>query len=206
MNPAGSHAGPEQTEELISNTKCVGAPVATFYPDYASPRAGPGFLPVRVYLSEASRDDIRNVTKAVSQIADAFGFTVSDEFPEKTGSWWKKWFVKTKDAATQPEVSQRLEELERALQLRGLGKPQAEIDKTQAEAVALLLKAVDGIPNVAIQTGAILLVKTAQNGSNCLQVRTLTQRELIHLEKHQDLLTTPDTVLSQLAGLARSKE
>jgi hypothetical protein len=42
MNPAGSHAGPEQTEELISNTKCVGAPVATYYPDYASSRAGPG--------------------------------------------------------------------------------------------------------------------------------------------------------------------
>jgi hypothetical protein len=41
MSRAGSDAGPEQTEELISNTKCVGAPVATFYPDYASSRTGP---------------------------------------------------------------------------------------------------------------------------------------------------------------------
>lgn len=168
----------------------------------------PRFVPVRVYLSEASRNDIQNVTRAVSRIADAFGFAVSDEFPERTGSWWKKWFVKTKEVATQPEVQQRLEELERALKLKGLGKPQADIDKTQAEAVALLVKAVEKIPNVnvTIQTGAILLVKTTQNGSNCLQVRTLTQRELIHLEKHQDLLTTPDTVLSQLAGIARNAE
>ena len=43
MSRAGSDAGPEQTEELISNTKCVGAPVATFYPDYASSRTGPVF-------------------------------------------------------------------------------------------------------------------------------------------------------------------
>jgi hypothetical protein len=42
MSWAGPDAGPEQTEELISNTKCVGAPVATYYPDYASSRAGPG--------------------------------------------------------------------------------------------------------------------------------------------------------------------
>jgi hypothetical protein len=41
MSRAGSDAGPEQTEELISNKKCVVAPVATFYPDYASSRAGP---------------------------------------------------------------------------------------------------------------------------------------------------------------------
>jgi len=166
----------------------------------------PRFVPIRVYLSKASQSDIENVTTAVSRIADAFGFAVSDEFPEKTGSWWKKWFVKTKEVATQPEVQQRLKELERALKLKGLGKPQAEIDKSQAEAVALLVKAVEKIPNVAIQTGAILLVKTNQNGSNCLQVRTLTQRELIHLEKHQDPLTTPGTVLSQLAGIARNAE
>jgi hypothetical protein len=166
----------------------------------------PRFVPIRVYLSEASRSDIQNVSNAVSRIAEAFGFAVSDEFPEKTGSWWKKWFVKTKEVATQPEVQQRLEELERVFKLKGLGKPQAEIDKTQAEAVALLVKAVEGIPNVAIQTGAILLVKTPRNGDNCLQVRTLTQRELIHLEKHQDLLTTPDTVFSQLAGIARNAE
>ena len=43
MSRAGSDAGPEQTEELISNTKCVGAPVTTFYPDYASSRTGPVF-------------------------------------------------------------------------------------------------------------------------------------------------------------------
>jgi hypothetical protein len=42
MSRAGADAGPEQTEELISNTKCVGAPVTTYYPDYTSSHAGPG--------------------------------------------------------------------------------------------------------------------------------------------------------------------
>ncbi len=56
----------------------------------------PRFIPVRVYLSEAPQRDVDRVTKAVTQLSEAFGFTVSDEFPAKTGSWWKKWFVKTK--------------------------------------------------------------------------------------------------------------
>ncbi len=41
MTRAGSHAGPKQTEELISNSKCVAAPFATYYPDHASSRACP---------------------------------------------------------------------------------------------------------------------------------------------------------------------
>jgi hypothetical protein len=164
----------------------------------------PRFIPVRVYLSEASQRDVDRVTKAVTQLSEVFGFTVSDEFPAKSGSWWKKWFVKTKEVATQPEVQQRIEKLERALELKGLAQPQANVDKTEAEAVATLVKAVENSPNVAIQAGSLLLVKTTQNGQNCLQVRTLTQRELIHLEKHQDLLTSPSTVMSQLAGISRS--
>jgi hypothetical protein len=142
----------------------------------------PRFIPVRVYLSEASQQDVDRVTEAVTGLSEVFGFTVSDEFPAKNGSWWKKWFVKTKEVATQPEVQKRLEKLERALELKGLAEPQANVDKLEAEAVAMLVKAVENSPNAAIQAGSLLLVKTTHKRRKCLQVRTLTQRELIHLE------------------------
>jgi hypothetical protein len=159
----------------------------------------PRFIPIRVYLSEASRDVIDAVVRAVEGMSYAFGFVVSEEFPAEKGSWWKKWFVKTKEALTQPEVQQRLDKLERALELTGLMQPQANVDKIEAEAAATLIKAVEDVPNVAIQTGSLLLVKTTRKrGGKCVQVRTLTQREMIHLERHQDMLSSPATILERL--------
>ncbi|MGH8549866.1 MAG: hypothetical protein ACRERU_14925 [Methylococcales bacterium] len=68
----------------------------------------PRFVPIRVYLSEADQKHTRSVSNAVRHLLDTFGFAISDDFPEESGSWWKKWFAKTKDATTQPEVIERL--------------------------------------------------------------------------------------------------
>ena len=67
----------------------------------------------------------------------------------------------------------------------------------------MLIKAIENIPQVAIQSGSLLLVKiTDDDGQACLQVRTLSQREMIQLEKHQHLLTSPSTVLRELSRLS----
>jgi hypothetical protein len=63
-------------------------------------------------------------------------------------------------------VLERLEKIERAVELKGLGQPQAEIDKKQAAPVASLLKAVEKIPKAAIQAGSILLVKLIKRSYN----------------------------------------
>lgn len=158
------------------------------------------FIPVRVYLSDENETDIRKVSDAIDKLLAAFGFEFSDDFPAEKGSWWKKWFAKSREVATQPEVADRLEKIERALDLKGLHKPQAEVDKAQAEAIATLTAATKDIPNVAIQAGSILLVKTTDgNQSPCLQVRTLSTKELIYLENNQHLLCKPATVMESLS-------
>jgi len=160
------------------------------------------FVPMRVYLSDVDKVDADLISAAVDKFVNTFGFCVSDDFPAETGSWSKKWFVKTKDAVTQPEVTERLEKIERSLEIQGLHKPQAEVDKTEAEAAAMLIKAIDNVPNAAIQIGSLLLVKTtSDDGKNSLQVCTLTPTELIHLEKNQKLLTSPQTILHKLTAL-----
>ncbi|MEW8029664.1 MAG: hypothetical protein AB2806_18230 [Candidatus Thiodiazotropha sp.] len=165
------------------------------------------FIPVRVYLSEENTTGIRKVSDAIDKLLTAFGFEFSDDFPAEKGSWWKKWFAKSKEVATQPEVTDRLEKIERALEIKGLHKPQSEVDKAQAEAIATLTAATQDIPNVAIQAGSILLVKTTDGNKNpCLQVRTLSTKELIYLENNQHLLCKPATVMKSLSKGANHPE
>jgi len=162
----------------------------------------PRFVPIRVYLSEADAKRTRSVSNAIRHLLDVYGFTVSDDFPEESGSWWKKWFAKTRDVATQPEVIERLKKIERAVELQGLHKPQSEINKNEAEAVAALLKAVENVPTAAIQAGSILLIKTNNPHTGpCIQVRSLTLRELTHLERNQKLLASPHDILVKLTEL-----
>jgi hypothetical protein len=162
------------------------------------------FLPVRVYLSNDDETQIDIISRAVDRLTNNFGFQLSDEFPEQRSSWFKKWFARTKEVATQPEVAERLAKLERALELKGLHEPQAQIDKMEAEAVATISKAVENVPNAAIQIGSILFVKLDQSVcGQCIQVRNLSQRELIELEKNQHLLSSPHTILEKLSELCK---
>lgn len=162
----------------------------------------PRFIPLRAYLSE-SPAHVEDVSRAITSLVEAFGFEIADDFPAIHGSWFKSWFAKLGETATQPEVAARLVKVERALELKGLEAPQAEIDAKQAEAVAKLMSSIENVPNAALQVGSILLVKLTKGDGPVVQVRTLTQRELIQLENNQNLLTSPSTVLDRLAELCR---
>jgi hypothetical protein len=162
------------------------------------------FLPVRIYLSDGSDDAVEGISDAVDGVLNAFGFEITDEFPTIRGSWFKKLFAKTADAATQPEVAERLQKIERAIELRGLGQPQAEIDLKQAEAVAKLMEAVRDVPLAAMQTGSILVIKVPGPNGAMVQARTLSQLELIHLENNQELLTSPSDLLERLSQLCHA--
>jgi hypothetical protein len=162
-------------------------------------------VPLRAYLSDGSDDIIDAISAAINKLINASGFEISDDFDAVIGSWYKKWFAKTTEVATQPEVVKRLEKIERALELKGLGQPQAEIDKKQAEATATLLKAVEKVPNTAIQVGSILLVKVSGPNGPVVQVRTLSHRELIEIENNPNILVSPADVLKTLSTLCNDK-
>jgi hypothetical protein len=149
------------------------------------------FIPLRVYLSEVPEHGVETVDGAVTDLAKVFGFEIADDFPGIQGSWYKKWFARTKRAVTHPEVIKRLDKIERAIELQNLQIPQAEVDGKQAEAVINLMKSIENVPSAAIQVGSILLIKVQTTAGPILQVRTLTQNELIQLENNQKLLCRP---------------
>jgi hypothetical protein len=89
----------------------------------------PRFLPLRVYLSEDTPEIVESVKKAISGVLDVQGLEIADDFPAETGSWWKKWMVRSKDFLTQDEVAERLNKIERAVEMKVLHEPQADVDK-----------------------------------------------------------------------------
>jgi hypothetical protein len=161
------------------------------------------FIPVRLHLVEGPPASSERLTEALSFFLETIGFAVSDEFPAEFGSWIKRFFAKSEDLMSQPEVAQRLEKVERALQLRGLDVPQAEVDSKYAEATARLIEATAGVDHAAIQIGALLFLKTKRaNGASGVQTLKLSQDQLLALEKNQAWLNEPEVLLGRLETCA----
>ena len=80
------------------------------------------YVPVRAYISDPvpQRATLNNIVDSIEKLLAEFGFDKSDEFPEESGSWWKKLVMKTKQAMTQKEVADKL------------GKPQSFISKIES--------------------------------------------------------------------------
>ncbi|MBI2359085.1 MAG: hypothetical protein HYV04_09310, partial [Deltaproteobacteria bacterium] len=146
-----------------------------------------------------NRGVLRTLSDAVQQLADDVGLELADEFPEETGSWWKRVILRTKDAASHDEGRERLVKAERALEVTYLDKPQAEANKNQADAASSLINALAKTSHACIQVGSLLIVKaTKADGESCVVARTLTPRELKKLEENQAILRRPEEILEWL--------
>jgi hypothetical protein len=162
------------------------------------------FIPCRVYLSKGNPETVQAVSSALKTTLEALAFEISDEFPAQRGSFFQKWFGKTKEAVMLPEVQKRLEKLEKAAELKIIAQPQADVDKTLAESVKVLFDACPKGEEVAMQVGSVLLIRYLKDGKMRNEVKTLSASEMIYLEKHQDILSTPSETLRKLANLSGS--
>ena len=150
------------------------------------------FIPVRAYLPEEMPNEVASINQALEALFNALNVSVSDDFPAETGSWFKRFFVRTNDLATQPEVAERLQKIERALDIKGLDTPQSLIDKNKAEAISTVLSSLEKVPSAVIQFGSLVIIKFPDSQSDPrVLVRTLSQQELIILEKNPHPLKNP---------------
>lgn len=161
-------------------------------------------LPVRAYLRESDPAHEKRLAEAIGLLTKALNLIVTDDPPPQKGSWFKHWFAATAEVASQPEVAERLRKVERAVELRALHQQQAEVDKTQAEAVNALITALEHVENAAVQIGSLLVVKVTQGNHPSVLVRSLSLRELDALERDPSLLKAPELVLDVLAGSLRA--
>ena len=104
-------------------------------------------------------------------------------------------FARTKDAITQPAVAQRLEKLERALELKTLDTQQAGVDREEAESAARLIEALKDTPEAVLRIGSLLMIKvTGPTGARIIS-RTLTTKEMIEIGRQPNLLESPGDLL-----------
>jgi hypothetical protein len=150
---------------------------------------------VTVYLAE---DEARQeVQDALNDLLTAFDFEVVDSLPPLRGSWYRDFIVLSRRALTSRELGERLQKVERGIELQLLHKQQAEIDSMQGDAVAKLLTALEHTPDALVQIGSVLLVKV----DGVPAVRNLTQVELRYLEHNPKLLKSPGTILEALQAV-----
>jgi hypothetical protein len=149
-----------------------------------------GLLPVRVYLPSENKQSEQKIIAAINQMAAAFGLEIAFEFREVRGSWFKTWIMRVRRTMSTPEVAERLRKLERAVELKALHLPQAQVDEKQAHAVAELLRAVGSTPNAVIQVGPLLIVKQPSANGGAISVRTLTPEDMIKFETDPTLIAS----------------
>jgi hypothetical protein len=160
---------------------------------------------VRVYASFEFIDFIfseKELVNSIKNILIEFEFEIANDYGPVYGSFFQKWIAKTKDPETREQIVSRLKKMERALELQGLNKPQAEIDEKQASAVAALNASLENISDAAIQIGSLLYLKVTKDGRSMVQVKSLSARQLIALESNSELLESPATVFREISKIA----
>lgn len=155
---------------------------------------------IKAYCKDADRDFFDTIVSSTNRFLDILGYDIVRELPAVKGSWWQKWFVRSREELTKEENQERLQKAERALELKYLSKEQSEVDMRQAEAASILLKSLPDKSTAAIQVGSLLIVKNWDNRKDSILVKTLSNRDLIFLERNQHLLKQPQTMLEALAG------
>lgn len=136
---------------------------------------------------------------AMTRILDALGeneFYLATEMPIEYGSIIKRFWVKTKDKATQFDVENKLAA---SLEIQHIDKPQAEASKLMAEGMSSVLDSVKDVPNVTIQVGNIFIAKRTLSDGTChVAAKTLSPMQLKKLEENRILLEDPQLALEFL--------
>lgn len=92
---------------------------------------------------------------------------------------------------------------ERAAEIRALGVPEAEANRTTAEAIATIAGALEGTDNAAIKLGSIVYLKVrSPDGSELVVIRTLSASEMRQLDDAEEGSTN---LLYELAALQTGK-
>ena len=157
------------------------------------------FFPVRVYLSEGEPLDVSAVTEALWELGEELGFEESVTYPAERGSWFGRFFGKTTSDVAKAEAAEIFNKGKRALELASVDKLQAEANSKNSDAVAKLIAACENQSHVALQIGTLVYIKYSKpDGQVVSLVKTLTQKQLIALEKDSSLLSNPENLLLAL--------
>ena len=165
----------------------------------------PRYVPIRIYLEKGVNSEL--VTDSVTNLAKELDIAIANQYEPELGSWFQKLIGRTNDAIPKDELLRRLEKAERALELAKINKVQSEIDNNLGTAASSVIQALKGEDNAAIQLSSLLIVKrTDDNGKSVIATRTLTQKELVYLERNPSLVQNPKDILELLDSVRKTED
>jgi len=156
-------------------------------------------IPVGVYLAAPVGDEVQIVEEALNTICDRLGFEMLTDNAPIIGSWIHRWLCRSKEAVTSHEVTKRLRQLEEALQLQILGKPQSEMDAALLKGVAEVLKATEQ-DDLVIHVGLVFAVRWLNPKTKQRQtiIKSLTPEQFSKLQQSDSLLQDPEAMFQLL--------
>ncbi|MCL9804449.1 hypothetical protein NAT51_02880 [Flavobacterium amniphilum] len=157
-------------------------------------------LPIetQIYLDTDNIEIAENFYKEFINFVEKFDFKVDKEYPSKLGSWYKNLWLKIIRVVTHKEVTSRVEQLERALQLKHIDKVQSEVDLNTAEAIARLNESSKDIPNFAVLVGSLLYAKYTDKDEIKVFAQILTQEQLRIVKENQNLISNPFKLINKM--------
>ena len=123
-------------------------------------------FPVRVYLSNPLSTEVLATEEALNRMCDALDCSFEPLDGPEIGSWFRRFFARTKELLTHEELLNRARLAEQALKIRTLEGPQAQADGPRLTGAAELLAAI-GTNNAVVQIGSVLLVKLRSHNPSC---------------------------------------
>lgn len=151
------------------------------------------WAPTSIYTTD---DDGEPLKAALVRLLHAFDLEIVAELPVQRGSWFQRVWVGLRRGADSEGVQKRLRKVEQAVELQHIGRVQADIDRTKADAIAVLLGAMTAESDAVVRLGSLVLVKR----SGSLSVCTISETAAAELDARADLVGDPARMLSFLDG------
>lgn len=155
-------------------------------------------LDCRIYLD--TNDDLisEKYYENLIKVLEEQDFYLSRQNPAEKGSWLKNFWVKSKKVMTSKEVIDRLEKIERGIELKHIDKVQSEVDLNTSQAISNLLQSTQNIPNFSTLVGSLLFAKATFNGESIIFAQTLTQDQLKIVKDNPSLLKKPFDLINKM--------
>ena len=160
---------------------------------------------IKIFDQDIDSSTLEEINTAVSNYAEAAGYTAPEIISEKRGSFFRDIRYKVAKILS-PEVREEATRTGEDLYRRGkanvqarLEQPGVESTKQLAEATAQLLKSIEGVDNAILTLGKVIVVKyTNQNGKSITIVRTVSTEIQHQLEEMPHLLNSPRALIKFL--------
>jgi hypothetical protein len=155
-------------------------------------------IPLQFYLDTDSEAKAREVFAAIDNLANTIGIYNIEPAEIQRGSFTRRSKGVIASAFEDRSVQQRLQTVERLLELWQVDPRQADVDQRTSEALARVIESLNGVPRACIRFGSLLIVKYQDTSGDVLLRRQLSQPEIWAVEKYPELQTRPETILQTL--------